>query len=160
MKNIRFENTPVILCVGTTKVIGDSLGPLVGDILIGKYNLSAYVYGKSSSQVNGITYNGYVNHINKNHAKSFVIAVDACLGNKDDIGKIKYTTQGLSAGAALNKNFAKMGDIAILGVVGEKCQDNMSSLINANKVLVENLAIKIAEKIFSLLGGNLRLNYN
>ena len=34
---------PVVICIGTPKVRGDSLGPRVGDILIEEYKLDAYV---------------------------------------------------------------------------------------------------------------------
>ena len=40
---------PVILCIGTDKVPGDSLGPVVGDLLIMKYNIDAFVYGHAQS---------------------------------------------------------------------------------------------------------------
>ena len=36
---------PVFLCVGTEKVIGDSVGALVGEILSKRYKINGYIYG-------------------------------------------------------------------------------------------------------------------
>lgn len=152
-------NKPIILCVGTTNVVGDSLGPLVGDRLVEYYNIDAYVYGRTARPVNGVNYLHYVEHIKRHHPYSLVIAVDACLGSKNDVGRIKYTLHGLRAGAALNKNLKSFGDIGILGVVAEKCSDNLSALIRADINTVLSVAEKAAEKVSSIVC-DLRLNYN
>lgn len=154
-----FKNKPVVLCVGTVNVLGDSLGPRVGDRLVEYYNVDAYVYGRTARPVNGINYPAYVNHIKKHHPYSLIIAVDACLGAKIDVGKVKYTVRGLRAGAALNKKLTSFGDLGILGVVGEKCDDNLSALINADEKTVASVVEKTAEKVYTLIG-DLRLNYN
>lgn len=156
MKNARFQK-PVVLCVGTVNVTGDSIGPKVGDELIAK-GVDAYVYGKSARPVNGINYENYVDFIKKRHPDSIVIAVDACLGKKDDVGRIKYALAGLRAGAALQKNMTSFGDVSVLCVVAEKSDDNLMSLIRADKALVRSMAQKCAEKIFALVE-DLRLNY-
>jgi len=36
---------PVILCVGSDRLTGDALGPLVGSFLTKDYNVPTYVYG-------------------------------------------------------------------------------------------------------------------
>jgi len=148
---------PVILCVGTVNVTGDSVGPLVGDALI-KLGVDAYVYGKTKRPVNGINYEKYVEFIKNNHPESIVIAVDACLGKKDDVGKTKYAATKLRAGAALKKTLPSFGDLTVLCVVAEKSKDNLHALIAADKDMVSSLAEKTAEKIFSLVE-YLRLNY-
>ena len=150
MNNYFFTKKPVILCVGTTSVMGDSLGPKVGDILIKDYGINAFVYGKSTLPVNGINYAKYLSHIKKHHPDSLIIAVDACLGQKNEIGKIKYTFNGLRAGAALNKNLDKIGHLTILGIVAEKGNDNLDSLIKAKAPLVDELSNEIARKVYSL----------
>jgi len=149
-----FKNSsakPVILCIGTTKVAGDSLGPRVGDKLISDYNIEAYVYGKSDSPVTGVNFDRYMRHIKVHHAKSLVIAVDACLGEKKDIGKVKYSMKGLTAGAALNKNLGVVGDLGMLGIVGERGNNNLDALLNADVNVVEEIASRVAQKIFNLV---------
>lgn len=142
---------PVILCIGTTKVIGDSLGPKVGDRLVKDYNVNAYVYGRTESPVNGINYLTYVTHIKKHHKNSIIIAVDACLGVSKDVGRIKLVMSGLQAGAALNKNLDRIGDIGILGVVGESKKDNLEALLEVSEKSVDSLSEKVAYKIYNIV---------
>lgn len=150
MESFYVNTKPVILCVGTTSVAGDSLGPRVGDLLIERYGIDAFVYGKSSLPVNGINYPKYLSHIKKHHPESLIIAVDACLGSRNEIGKIKYTFGGLRAGAALNKNLDRIGHLTILGIVAEKGENNLESLIKAKLSLINELSDRIARKIYSL----------
>ena len=41
---------PIILCIGSDLVLGDSLGPLIGTLLL-KRNVEAYVYGTLGSPI-------------------------------------------------------------------------------------------------------------
>lgn len=142
---------PVILCIGTTNVSGDSLGPCVGDRLIDEYNIDAYVYGRSNKPVNGINYSEYVAHIKTHHKDSLIIAVDACLGGFKDIGRIKYIMRGLKAGAALNKTLDKIGDIGILGVVGESGKNNLDALMTVPIEDIKALSEKVAKKVYKIV---------
>jgi putative sporulation protein YyaC len=144
-------NLPVIICIGSVSVTGDSLGPMVGDLLKEKYNVNAYVYGSVSRPVNGVNYEQYVDYILKKHSGSFIIAVDACVGDKKDVGKIKLSSKGLSAGGALNKNLRRIGNIGILGVVSEKQADNLMSLMSVSYSFVDEMSRNIALKLHKLL---------
>lgn len=142
---------PVILCIGTNNVIGDSLGPKVGDKLIMDYNINAYVYGFSTRPITGSNYEKYINHIKKHHVESIIIAVDACVGKMEDIGKIKYSSKGIYAGSALNKSNNKIGDIGILGVVASAGNNNMEALLNVEKSLIEKMSYNIAGLIYNII---------
>ena len=155
MKN---EKYPVIFCVGTPKVRGDSLGPKVGDRLKSTYDVPAYVYGTTDSPVTGLNFRSYMEHVRIFHPHSMVIAVDACLGEKEEVGKIKYSLKGLKAGTALKKELGRVGDVAFLGVVGESGRDNFRALSGADDKSVEEMAEKIAAKIFCFCS-ILRLDY-
>lgn len=149
---------PVVICIGTPKVCGDSLGPRVGDKLVETYGVDAYVYGRTASPVTGLNCGNYFKHIKTHHSKSLIIAVDACLGASEDVGKIKYSLDGLRAGSALGKLLGKFGDVGFLGVVAPKNDDNMKSLYSVSEECVEALSEKIAKKIQNLIQ-NLRLTY-
>ncbi len=144
---------PVIVCIGSTGVVGDSLGPMVGDLLRDKYAVPAYVYGGFRAPVNGVNFSEYAEHIALFHRGATVIAVDACVGNSEDIGKIKFTPHGIKAGGALDKNLAPLGDFGVLGVVAARSDDNLGALIDASYSLVESLSEKIAYKIYSVFVG-------
>jgi len=142
---------PVIICIGTEKIIGDALGPLVGDFLTEIYDIDAFVYGKSKKNVNGVNYIDYLTHIQTHHNNSLIIAVDSCLGEKKDVGKIKYTRAGVKAGGALGKDNGRIGDIGILGVVAENGGDNYNALKVVDRLFVEDMAFNISERIVNLL---------
>lgn len=149
---------PVILCIGTPKIVGDSLGPRVGDLLVRDYGVNAYVYGKTAFPVTGVNCKAYFAHIRTHHPDSLVIAVDACVGAESEVGKIKYSLDGLRAGSALGKLLGSFGDIGFLGVVAAKGEDNLRSLSSVNEGAVQALSEKIAKKIQNLIA-DLRLSY-
>ena len=146
---------PVVICIGSSGVVGDSLGPMVADLLKESYGVHAYVYGGLRAPVNGVNYTRYAAFLSERHRESLVIAVDACVGDKRDVGKIKYSSKGLRAGGALNKNLGAIGDIGILGVVAERSSDNLGALMNVPYALVERMSAVIARKI-ALLVSELR----
>ena len=80
-----------------------------------------------------------------------VIAVDACVGDLKDVGKIKYSAKGLKAGEALKKNLPRVGDISVLGVVAPRSNDNLFALMNCSYSLIANMSERIAYNIFSFL---------
>ncbi|MBR1746873.1 MAG: spore protease YyaC [Clostridia bacterium] len=155
----RYICKPVVVCIGTSGVVGDSLGPTVGDLLIEKFDVDAFVYGRTARPVNGLNFPLYVAHVRRHHAGSVVIAVDACLGEKKDVGRVKVSVKGLRAGAALNKNWGPFGDIGVLGVVAERSSDNLSSLVHADNNTVLSTSALVAEKVARLVR-LLRLNYS
>ncbi|MDD4316697.1 MAG: spore protease YyaC [Clostridia bacterium] len=146
---------PVILCIGTDNIVGDSLGPAVGDLLVMKYGVDAYVYGRRARPVNGVNYAEYLDHIKKHHKHNFIIAVDACIGDHKDVGKIKCTRNGLSAGGALDKRLGRVGDLGILGIVAAVRENNFEALKDVDSSLVNALSAIAAELISKLV---LRIN--
>ena len=117
-----------------------------------EYNIDAYVYGHTARPINGLNYVDYVKHIETHHKNNVIIAVDACLGKKQDVGKIKCSLKGIAAGGALNKNYERIGDIGILGIVGEATKsDNMETLKSVNKHFISAMASSIAKIINKLV---------
>ncbi|MFI3229645.1 MAG: spore protease YyaC [Bacillota bacterium] len=140
---------PVVLCIGSMGVIGDSLGPLVGDILKAE-GVNAYVYGCTKRPVTGVNYGEYVEYLKKKH-DGVVIAIDASVGDKKDVGKIKIASGGVSAGGALNRDLGRFGDIGIIGIVAEKGEDNLRSLINVPHSAVSIMAMRVALRVNEVL---------
>ena len=60
--------------------------------------------------------------------------------------------KGIAAGGALNKNYERIGDIGILGIVGEATKsDNMETLKSVNKHFISAMASSIAKIINKLV---------
>lgn len=145
------RSLPVILCIGTEKVVGDSLGPRVGRLLKEVFKVDAFVYGDSDRPVTALNFMQFVRHIETVHKGSFLIAVDACLGKPENVGSVKVSTQGVTAGGAFNKGLKTVGDLGFLGVVAEASDDNLKALFSVERDFVRELSFKIALKIIKVL---------
>ena len=140
----------VICCIGTPKVLGDSIAPRVADFLLTK-NIDAFIYGTTTRPITALNYSEYLDHINKFHKKDFVIAVDCALGKKENIGAVKIIKNGVSPGKALNKNLQSIGDIGILGQVGDIANEVYNELKNTPVELVDVIVHKICNIILHIL---------
>ena len=89
LSSFNTKNKPLtLLCIGSDLVVGDSLGPLIGTLLT-KKNISAYVYGSLSFPVTAKEVNYAKDYINSLHPNSLVVAIDAAVGESDDVGLIR-----------------------------------------------------------------------
>lgn len=143
----------IVICIGSDKVSGDMLGPLVGSSLREKYHLPYPVYGAVGESVNGINLEEYLSMISRRHKKSRVIAVDAALGKNEDVGMIRLKRGGIKAGGALDREGERIGDLGIVGVVAEERdpKDVYAALLGVPFPFVEALAGRIAEMIHAAL---------
>ena len=143
LKSLTLNNpTPVIICVGSDLVLGDSLGPLVGTLLT-NYNIDTYIYGTLKSPITAKEVNYASNHVKSVHPNAITIAVDAAVGNSDDVGIIRVFNNGLKPGLGVNKDLNSIGDISVIGVVSERSEHNYK-LFNLTRL---NLVYMMAEKI-------------
>lgn len=132
----------VFLCLGTTKISGDSVGPKVGDRLK-EMNIGAYVYGDTKRQVTSINVEDYVAMLEKRHANDRIIAIDSALGKSADIGKVKVTDAGVKPGGAFDKTKKRVGNMGILAVVGDCDKDRLDQLKNSDSALIDDLVEKV-----------------
>ncbi len=139
----------VVICIGSDRVSGDMLGPLVGSSLREEYHLPCPVYGAVGDSVNGINLEEYLAMISRRHKESRIIAVDAALGKGEDVGRIRLKKGGIKAGGALDREGEKIGDVGIVGVVAEEREpkDVYATLLGVPFSFVEELARRIAEMI-------------
>ena len=144
MKNL------VFLCIGTTKIIGDSVGPKVGDKLK-QMGVEAYVYGNTQRQVTAINVDDYAKMIKARHKEDIVVVIDSALGKINDIGAIKVTQNGIKPGGAFDKNKERVGDIGILAVVGDADGNRMQELKDRDESFISHLVDKVVEFAKGLL---------
>lgn len=133
---------PIIVCVGSDLVLGDSLGPLTGTFLKQK-DCNAYIYGTLNLTVSAREVNYAKNELKKMHPNSFVIAIDAAVGKSEDIGIIRVINEGLRPGKGVDKDLGVLGDLSIIGVVSSRSKDNYN-LFNLTRL---NLVYKMASVI-------------
>ena len=104
----------VVLAIGSDRVTGDSLGPIVGHMLALR---GAEVYGDLRSPVTALNVMEVYELIRKRHPSAFVIAVDSAVGADADVGKIKVLPRGLRPAAVSGKKFPRVGGASVIGVV-------------------------------------------
>ena len=143
---------PVVVCVGSDLAIGDSLGPLVGSMLRFKtQGLGTYIYGCLSSPVTAKEVKYIGRFLKRTHADRQIIAVDAAVGEENDVGLIKVNDQPLKPGSGASKDLGKFGDITVMGVVAEKSIGNYALLHSTRLRLVYKMAEQISDALASVL---------
>lgn len=145
-------NLPVVVCVGSDLSVGDSLGPVVGTMLVKKmHGISAYVYGTLARPITAheVKYTG--EFIKSTHPECPVIAIDAAVGAAGDIGLVKVNSKALSPGSGANKRLNRLGDVSIMGIVAEKSLFNYSLFSSTRLNIVYKMAEIISEGVASYI---------
>lgn len=138
----------VILCIGTDRSTGDSLGPLVGTKLH-TYNIeNAKVYGTLDEPVHAVNLNETIEFINKEHQHPFILAIDACLGRSESVGYISIKEGPLQPGTGVNKDLPAVGNLQIIGIVNVGGFMEYMVLQNTRLSLVMRMANIISESIY------------
>lgn len=144
--------TPIFICIGSDMVLGDSLGPLVGTFLKNK-KINAYVYGTLPFPITAKEISYARTYLKQTHPNSICIAIDAAIGEANDVGLIRVLNKGLKPGLGVDKKLGSIGDISIVGIVASKSAQNYN-LFNLTRL---NLIYKMSEVIAD--GINKYINY-
>lgn len=146
-KKIPLYNGVVILCIGTDRATGDSLGPLIGYKLKHISYPNVCVYGTLDNPVHAKNLSDTIKLINKNHNNPLIIAIDACLGKMEHIGYITLGEGSIKPGAGVQKNLPSVGDLFITGIVNFSGFMDMLILQNTRLSLVMQMADIISSGI-------------
>ncbi|WP_240376309.1 spore protease YyaC [Bacillus piscicola] len=107
----------VIVCIGTDRSTGDSLGPLIGSALEKNTLQNFHTYGTLAKPVHAVNLEERLTAIYEHHTNPFVIAIDACLGRLKNVGKINFSEGPVIPGAAMKKKLPHVGDMHMTGIV-------------------------------------------
>ena len=138
----------VVLCIGTDRSTGDSLGPLVGNKLKFLVRNSIHIYGNLECPVHAKNLRETIDEINYSYTNPYIIAIDACLGSLQNVGKIIVEEKPLSPGAAMNKDLPKVGNLSITGVVNISGAFEFMVLQNTRLYTVMMLADAISNGLY------------
>jgi len=136
----------VFFCIGTDRVIGDSLGPITGSLLVDKFGKDI-VYGDLFNNVTYENIKSTLDNINTKYENPFIVAIDAALSTKENIGKIFIDNNGINFGDSLGKNLNRIGNIGVKVVVG-KDYNNPSLNFNALQNIPLSKILKLSKKTF------------
>jgi putative sporulation protein YyaC len=136
------------LCIGTDRVTGDSLGPMVGTFL--KANEIKNVIGCLDNPVHAKNLQTVIENIDAE--KTLIIAVDACLGQPDHVGNINVSLGTIQPGTGVGKEYLPaVGDIAISPVVNFGGFMDFIILQNTRLSVVYNMARKISAALVDVV---------
>lgn len=138
----------IVLCIGTDRSTGDSLGPIVGYKLADK---SLPVYGTLEAPIHATNLEKTLDFIDQNHKDSFVIAVDASLGSEKHIGYVTVGNGPLKPGLGVNKRLPDVGDLHITGIVNVSGSSDPMLLQTTRLKTVMRLADTIASGLLYCL---------
>ncbi len=148
----REDAPPVVTCIGSDLAIGDSLGPIVGSML--KYKTQGapcFLYGTLAAPITAKEIKYMRGFLKETHPNSQVIAVDAAVGEKGDIGLMKLSDAPLSPGAGANKRLGEIGDVSVMGIVAEKSLVNYGLFNTTRLNLVYSMAEILSDALANLL---------
>ncbi len=143
-KNKKKSERLVLLCIGTDKVMGDCLGPLLG-YMLKKTGYAGIIYGDLDSPVHAKNIFEVIEEINKKHPHAFIIAIDASLGNASHIGFITLGVGSILPGAGVGKSLPRVGNLFITGIVNSISEPHEVLMNNTEPKVVMSLADTIYE---------------
>lgn len=113
-KHIPKNRTIAVACMGTDKVIGDAVGPLVGTFL--RASRVPNVTGSLDSPLDGHIKNCQEEVCRRLGLENpFIIAVDSCRSATERIGYIQVAKGAIHPGNAVRSDTFPIGEIAIIG---------------------------------------------
>lgn len=142
------NNQLVLVCIGTDRATGDSLGPLIGYKLLDIQFKDVAIYGTLEQPVHAKNLDETLTHIHTFHPQALVIAIDACLGSMQNVGSISIGEGAIKPGAGVKKDLPPIGDLHITGIV------NFSSLMNM--VVLQNTRLSVVMKMADVIASGMR----
>jgi putative sporulation protein YyaC len=138
----------VIVCIGTDRSTGDSLGPLVGTFLGEKAASHFFVYGTLDEPIHAMNLEEKLRDIKTTHMNPFIIGIDACLGRLKSVGIVQVGEGPVKPGAGVNKELPSVGEAHITGIVNVSGFMEFMVLQNTRLNLVLKMARTIANGIY------------
>lgn len=137
----------IFVCIGTPRIIFDSVGPMVGSKL---QDLGYEVYGTLDNPIHGTNVKDYWHNIIKKIDKNKVVSIDAALSLKLEPGDLVHRRKGIIPRAGIDKSFndIEIGSNSIIGIVGNNI-DNVITSENEIEEMADDIvdyAIKLYPK--------------
>jgi len=152
LKNTAKTQAPIILCIGTDRATGDSLGPLTGwqlQTLLRGTNVE--ILGTVDNPIHAANLKEVYKSLAPKLAHHPLLAIDACLGHFTNVGTIVFQQGPLKPGTAVKKDLPEVGDAGITGIVNVSGLLEMQVIQNTRLSLVLKMSQIIAHSIYLAL---------
>ncbi len=137
----------VLLCIGTDRSTGDSLGPLIGYKLKAQQVQRMEVVGTLDRPVHAMNLEQAIAMIRLRYPNHVIVAVDASVGNQNHVGCITLGKGALRPGLGVCKELQEVGDIFITGIVGGYGNHDPLMLQSVRLAVVMRMADYICDSI-------------
>lgn len=153
-----FARPIIIMCIGSDRSTGDSLGPMIGYKLSKYVYKNVYIWGTLHDPVHAANLTTSIEEIFRTYNNPYIIAIDASLGKSNHIGYITVGTGPLKPGLGVKKRLPEVGDIHITGIVNVTGNMNSILLQTTRLSYIMTIADVISTAIVNTMCSNERLN--
>lgn len=129
-----------LLCIGSDRVLGDTLGPIIGYKLEKTLPHPFQVFGTLARPVHAINLRPTLLRLSTLYQAPLTIAIDASIGRKESVGCITLSNRSIRPGTGVAKTLPQIGQISITGIVSEECFDVSARLQNIRLGFIMELA--------------------
>ena len=143
-----FDEKPIVLCLGTNKLLDDSLGPMVGSMLK-KMHYDGFVYGTLDAPISAINIKDAIAFLKAVHKDKKILIVDASTtSHLERIGKIVLTKEY----KPFNQTLFDLNLTADYFLFGVCClhKKHFKTLFNSNISIITNLCKTICYGILNI----------
>ena len=134
----------IFLCIGTNKVVGDSIGPIVGNSLKCMENDFVQIYGTIENTLNFRNAKEIIERLQVDSMNPFFVTIDAALSESNNKGDIVLSEGYIKIGKALQKSICFYSNVNIKCVVGKSYKEKERNLTELRKVSLQE-TIKMAD---------------
>ncbi len=138
----------LLLCIGTDRSTGDSLGPLIGYKLKTKRVRRIQILGTLEKPVHALNLEQTMRVVRRHYPEHVVVAVDASVGSQERVGCITLGKGSLQPGLGVSKDLQAVGDIFITGIVGGYGNHDPLMLQSVRLSIVMKMADYITRSVF------------
>lgn len=133
------SDTLIVLCIGTDKITGDCLGPLVGTKLKER-DFPHPVYGTLEHPVHALNLSHTLSSFQKMYRHPFILAVDAAVGPADAVGCVSLSPSPIRPGQGVLRPLPPVGNLSLTGIVAEASATSDWDLPYTRLFVVERMA--------------------
>ena len=143
-----FKTAPVVMCLGSSQIVEDCLGPMIGSFLK-RHGYKNHVYGSLNANINAKNLKMAQNFVHAMHQGQKLLVIDASTTtNTERLGQIVLKTNYVPFNSNL-KNTKLDANWFLFGVCSV-CESLFPQMFYAKKLLIKKLAKKIANCLLKL----------
>lgn len=116
---------PIFVCIGSDRHLLDCLGPMIGTMLQDRLP-HLIIYGNLDHPLHARNLIREMISIKNRHPDRKFIAIDAAVGEEEEIGRIQLRPGAILPGRAVAKNLPAVGDYSLTAIVEKRSANRIA----------------------------------